>query len=70
MQIAILGGGYLKIRSKRTGEISPRAQGDVNYTSELVRYSLIYVDYVLVTFSYEYSTQTHYKEQPYLKFYS
>ena len=41
-------------------------QGDVNYTSKVVRYSLIYVDYVLVTFSYEYSTLlTHYKEHPY-----
>ena len=38
--------------------------------ANLVRYSLIYVDYVLVTFSYEYSTQTHYKEHPYPKFYS
>ena len=27
-------------------------------TMELVRYALIYVDYVLVTFSYEYSAQT------------
>ena len=27
-------------------------------TKELVRYALIYVDYVLVTFSYEYSAQT------------
>ena len=38
--------------------------------ANLVRYSLIYVDYVLVTFSYEYSTQTHYKEHPFPKFYS
>ena len=27
-------------------------------TKKLVRYALIYVDYVLVTFSYEYSEQT------------
>ena len=59
----------MKILSVKSEKISPRAQGDVNYTSEVVRYSLIYVDYVLVTFSYEYSTQTHYKGSPYPEFY-